>query len=70
MKDVIISMGIGKIMVELRSEEIVLRVCRYRSCIAPGDSEMMSAASFSDRDAFCSPSAAMTFNNQLIVNSI
>jgi len=37
------------------------RTCRYRSWRAAGDSEMTSEASLSARDAFCSPSAAITF---------
>lgn len=47
-------------MVLFFSAEICVSVCRYRSCSAAGDSQMMSEASFSAREAFCSPSAAMT----------
>ncbi len=39
----------------------VLPTCKYLSCRAEDDSAMTSDASFSARDAFCSPSAAMTF---------
>merc|ERR1719474_1629262 len=55
-----ISIGIGKTMVEFFSVEIVESVCRYLSCRAAGDSDMISEASFRARDAFCSPSAAIT----------
>lgn len=55
------STGIGKTMVEFFSAEIVFNVCRYRSCIADGVSAMMSAASFRERDAVISPSAAITW---------
>lgn len=51
-------------MVEFFSAEIVLRVCRYRSWRAAGASVRTSAASFSDLDAFCSPSAAITWEIQ------
>merc|ERR1711973_298863 len=40
--------------------DIVESVCKYLSCSAAGDSEMISEASFRARDAFCSPSAAIT----------
>ena len=36
------------------------------SCRAAGDSEMISEASFRARDAFCSPSAAITWRFSLI----
>ena len=55
------SMGRGNIIVEFFSAEIVLRVCKYRSCRAEGASAMTSAASFNAREAFCSPSAAITW---------
>ena len=54
--------GRGKMMVEFFSAEMVVNVCKYRSWRAEGDSEIMSAASFKARDAFISPSAAMTCN--------
>lgn len=63
-KDCSKSMGRGKMMVEFFSAEIVLRVCRYRSWRAAGASVRTSAASFSDLDAFCSPSAAITWEIQ------
>jgi hypothetical protein len=47
-------------IVEFFSAEILLRVCRYRSCKAPGASLMTSAASFKALEAFISPSAAIT----------
>ena len=53
--------GSGKMIVEFFSAEMVVRVWRYRSWRAEGDSEMISAASFSAREAFISPSAAMTY---------
>ena len=54
-------MGTGNITVEFLSAAMVLRVCRYLSWMAAGDLAMISAASFKARDAFCSPSAAITF---------
>jgi len=54
-------MGMGKIMVELCSAEMELRVWRYLSCSAWGDWWITVAASLRARDAFCSPSAAITF---------
>ena len=59
------SIGIGKTMVEFFSEEMVARVWRYLSCRAAGLSEMMSLASFRALLAFCSPSAAITYNSSL-----
>jgi len=47
-------------IVEFFSAEICVNVCRYRSWRATGDWAITSAASFNCRDAFCSPSAAMT----------
>lgn len=55
-----ISIGRGNTMVEFFSAEMVLRVCRYRSCKAEGDSLIMFAASLRAREAWCSPSAAIT----------
>lgn len=40
---------------------IELSVCKYRSCRADGDSAITSAASLKARDAFCSPSATITY---------
>ena len=62
------SMGIGKTMVEFFSAEIVFNVCRYRSCIADGVSAIMSAASFRERDAVISPSAAITWKRVYLSN--
>lgn len=50
-------------MVEFFSAEMVLRVWRQRSCRAEGDSAITIEASFKARDAFISPSAAITFRN-------
>ena len=47
-------------IVEFFSAEMFVKVWRYRSCKAAGESESISEASFKDREAFCSPSAAMT----------
>ena len=62
------STGIGKTMVEFFSAEIVFNVCRYRSCIADGVSAMMSAASFKEREAVISPSAAITWKRVYLSN--
>ena len=56
-----ISMGMGKTMVEPLSAAMMLRVWRYRSCMAVEDWEMVSAASFRARAAFSSPVAAITY---------
>ena len=40
-------MGMGKMMVEFFSADIVFRVCRYLSCSADDDSLMTSEASLS-----------------------
>ncbi len=53
-------MGMGKMMVEPLSAAMILRVCRYLSCMAVGDDAMFSAASFSARAAFNSPVAVIT----------
>ena len=64
------STGRGKMIVEFFSAEIEVSVCKYRSWRAEGDSEIISAASFRARDAFISPSAAMTYDiNRLGVKS-
>ena len=55
------SIGMGKRMVELRSAAMALRVWRYLSCRAEGDSAITSAASFRALEAFNSPSAAITW---------
>ena len=59
------SMGMGNTMVEFFSEDMVARVWRYLSWRAAGLSEMMSLASFRALLAFCSPSAAITYNSSL-----
>ena len=59
--EVIISIGNGKMIVEFFSSEIAWSVCKVRKCIAPGDCEITSAASFNARLALCSPSAAITY---------
>lgn len=59
MKPCSISMGRGKMMVEFLSAAMVLRVWRYRSCRAEGDSAITREASLSALDAFISPSAEM-----------
>ena len=53
-------MGRGNTIVEFFSAEMVLRVCRYLSWSAEGDSLMTRDASFSARAALFSPSAAIT----------
>jgi hypothetical protein len=60
-KDVVSSIGSGKMMVEFFSAAMAFNVCRYRSCRACGDSAITSAASFRARDEFISPSAAITY---------
>lgn len=62
MKFCSISMGRGKMMVEFFSAAMLLRVWRYRSWRAEGDSEITREASFSALEAFISPSAAMICN--------
>jgi uncharacterized protein (DUF952 family) len=47
-------------MVEFFSLEMLLSVCKYLNWSAAGLSLSVSAASFNARDAFISPSAAMT----------
>lgn len=54
------SIGKGKIIVEFFSAEMLLSVCRYRSCNADGLADMISEASLSAREDFISPSAAIT----------
>ena len=60
------SMGRGKMMVEFFSAEMVLSVWRYLSWRAAGDLTMMSAASFRASEAFCSPSAAITWKEEIL----
>ena len=55
-------------MVEFFSADIVLRVWRYLSCNADGDSDITSEASFNDRAASRSPLAAITFNKLKKIN--
>ena len=63
------SIGTGKMMVEFFSADIVLRVWRYLSCNADGDSDITSEASFNERAASRSPLAAITFNEmEKIIN--
>lgn len=61
-----ISMGRGKMIVEFFSAAMELRLCRYRSWRADGDSAMTREASFRALDAFISPSAAMIWNQHTI----
>ena len=53
------STGTGNTMVLFFSAEMMLRVCRYRSCIAAWFPPSTSAACRSDLLALCSPSAAI-----------
>lgn len=55
-------------IVEFFSAEIVLRVWRYRSWRAAGDSLITSAASLKALLAFCSPSAAITWKQNISFN--
>ncbi len=55
-------MGRGKMMVEFFSAAMELRLCRYLSWRAEGDSAMTREASFRALEAFISPSAAMIWN--------
>ena len=56
------SIGIGKIVVVLCSDEISTRVCRYLNVSALGWLSNISAASASRCEAWNSPSAEMTFD--------
>ena len=49
-------------MVEFLSAAMLFKVCKYLSWRADGLSFITSAASFSDLEAFISPSAAITCN--------
>jgi hypothetical protein len=53
--------GKGNMIVEFFSAEMALIVCRYRSCIASGVTDITSDASLNALDAFISPSAAITW---------
>lgn len=55
-----ILIGIGNRIVESLSAALLVSVCRYRSWSAVGSDLIISAASLSANDAFCSPSAATT----------
>lgn len=57
-------MGRGKTMVEFFSAAMVVKVCRYRSWRAAGDSVITMDASFRALDAFISPSAAITWGGK------
>lgn len=59
------SIGSGKIIVEFFSAAICVSVWRYLSWSAEGDWLMTSAACFRAIDAFCSPSAAITYTNSI-----
>lgn len=59
-------MGRGKTMVEFFSAAMVVRVCRYRSWRAAGDSVITMDASFRALDAFISPSAAITWGGKWV----
>ena len=54
------SIGKGKMIVEFFSDEMLVKVCKYRNCKAAGESDIISDASFKALEALCSPSAAMT----------
>ena len=62
-------MGTGKTMVELFSAEMLFRVWRYLSCREAGLPTRISAACFKALLAFCSPSAAITCNVHVYLNS-
>lgn len=70
MKHCNISMGRGKMIVEFFSAAMELRLCRYRSWRADGDSAMTREASFRALEAFISPSAAMIWNRHTIRGSL
>ena len=53
-------MGMGKIMVEFFSAEMLFTVRRYLNCRADGLQAIISEAALSAELAFCSPSAAIT----------
>ena len=60
-KGAMVSIGMGKIVVEFLSAEISTRVWRYRSCKAAGFRLITSAASARRCEASNSPWAWMTF---------
>ena len=59
-KAAMMSIGRGKMTVVLFSEEMLLRVWRYLSWRAAGESAITSAACLRALLALCSPSAAIT----------
>ena len=64
-KAVSISTGSGNMIVLLFSAATVCSVWRYLSCSAVPDLAITSAASFKAREALCSPSAAITYKQQV-----
>jgi len=59
-KTEIMSIGTGNTIVEFFSEDMELRVWRYRSCKAAGDCSIIIEASLRALEARISPSAAIT----------
>jgi len=56
-----ISIGIGKNILELLSAAMMDNVCRYLSCKAVGEAAITCAASLRAREALSSPCEAMIY---------